>query len=310
MNSLLLTPNNTTIEMALSRLDNEISSLIGQRFSAYAETMQVTTREQFADCIDIFFDTFTVAVSECSSNIRSIALRLQKKLTIALMSFYDYIVRGIWILHESPRCREQIADLYYIPESFDLDGLKALIDDVKQSISFECAVEDLQLRNVLKSLRENLTESLQSISNVVDGDILGRGFAVKRWAATFRSNIRDKRSLYKSQWDDKIEYMGNYSAMQEVLTELKSTAMEQLQDNDFYIEDFANTDKLVQSIHSMQNDADGKTLDRFLYYYALVEYLDERLEGYIIKVSATNYTINGDAHIYNNSTVNNNFKKH
>lgn len=298
----------TPLQGTLANLHAEIVSFIEKRFAAYDSSMEIPSREYFAEKIDDFLSSYSNAMSDCCTQLKGIARKVSKKLKVTLLNFYDYIVRGLWLLREGPRCQEHLENLYFIPVSFDIEGLKELMEDLKESISYENFCEDFQLRNLLADLRDNLLKDLKRINDIIEGDMLGRGFAIRRWAAKFRADVREIRSIYENKWNNEI-VPTEEDSVGDILLELRDDTKEKLEESDFYIEDFADTRKLVTSIHSMRDKATGEELDRFLYNYALLEYLDERLDQYQIKniTSTTNYIISGDAHIYTNSTVNNNF---
>lgn len=274
--TMTITPNNTQLQDSFGKLNAEILGLIQQRHAEYDACMQITAREYFAECIDEFLANFCQAMEDCSMQLKSIASRVKRKLKITLLNFYDYIARGLWLLRESPRCREQMEHLYFIPETFDVASLRSLIADVKDSVSYENLVDDGNMRLVLMRLRENLISDLQSISNIIDGDMKGRGFAIMRWAAKFRSDIREVRGIYEQQWDANINPT-EYDSLPQVLSQVKDSTLDDFESSPFYIKDFSDTNKLVQSIHSMQDEADAQELDKFLYNYALLEYLEERI---------------------------------
>ncbi len=110
MYSQKLPTNITTTDLALSKLNEEIRNLIGQYLGAYEASLQISSREYFANCIEEFFASYSVAMNECSSSIRNIAYRIKRHMKATLMNFYDYIVRGLWLLKQSPKCKEQLED--------------------------------------------------------------------------------------------------------------------------------------------------------------------------------------------------------
>lgn len=118
------------LQNTLTNLHAEIISFIEKRFADYDSCMEIPSREYFAEKIDDFLSSFSSAMSDCCTQLKGIARKVSKKLKVTLLNFYDYIARGLWLLRESPRCRENLEDFYFIPESFDMEGLKELIDDL------------------------------------------------------------------------------------------------------------------------------------------------------------------------------------
>lgn len=305
--NIQLFSGSTPLQNTFTNLHAEIISFIEKRFADYDSCMEIPSREYFAEKIDDFLSSFSSAMSDCCTQLKGIARKVSKKLKVTLLNFYDYITRGLWLLRESPRCRENLESFYFIPESFDLEGLKELIDDLKESCSYENFCEDIQLKALLSSLRKNLLSDLERINNIVDGDVQGRGFAIRRWAAKFRSDIRNIRSIYESEWERNINPTDEES-LEEVLSRLRDYTLEDLESSDFYIEDFGNTDKLVEAIHGMRDKATSKELDRFLYNYALLEFLEEKLERYQVTYPVQQITqiFNGDVNFHAGSTQNGN----
>ena len=273
MNSKSYPTTITTTDMALSRLNEEIRNLIGQHLGAYEASLQISSRKYFANCIEEFLASYSVAMNECSASIRNIAYRIKRRMKATLLNFYDYIVRGLWLLKESPRCKEQLEDCYFVPETFDIDGLNNLVDEIKQSDNLENCIDDVEHREIIHSIHSNLLSGLKEIKHIVDGDMKGKVFAVNRWVVRFRSDIRDLRSIYEQNWDSNTKALSL-----EKLQRMKDATENELADSEFYIEDIHDTDSLVEHIHLLQRKCCGEELDRFLYNYALVEYLEEKIE--------------------------------
>lgn len=287
----------TTTDTALRKLNEEIRNLIGQRLVTYEASLQISSREYFANCIEEFLASYSVAMNECSSSIRNIAYRIKRRMKATLMSFYDYIVRGLWLLKESPRCKEQLEDYYFIPEAFDIDSLNDLVDEIKQSDGFENCIDDAQYRELIHCIHSNLLSGLKEIKHIVDGDMKGKVFAVNRWVVRFRSDIRELRGIYEQKWNRCVERLSL-----ERLQDMKDETEDELTDSDFYIEDIHDTDSLVEHIHRLQRKCCAAELDRFLYNYALVEYLEERIK--CMKPSNKQVTIinYGDNYFSNGAT--------
>ena len=309
----------TPLQGTLANLHAEIVSFIEKRFAAYDSSMEIPSREYFAEKIDDFLSTFSAAMSDCCTQLKGIARKVSKKLKVTLLNFYDYITRGLWLLRESPRCRESLEDFYFIPESFDVEGLKELIGDLRESFSYENLCEDVQLRTLLSSLRVNLLSDLERINCIIDGDMVGRGFAIRRWAAKFRSDVRNIRSIYEDKWERSI-IPAEDESIADVLQELRDETKDNLEESDFYIEDFNNTNKLVASIHSMRDKATGEELDKFLYNYTLLEFLEERIKLLDVRNSKQSnveinfyapvtYDVSGNLNNYPNAKTVNNYGK-
>lgn len=274
MYSKSIPTNITTTDLALSKLNEEIRNLIGQHLGAYEVSLQISSREYFANCIEEFFASYSVAMNECSSSIRNIAYRIKRRMKATLMNFYDYIVRGLWLLKQSPRCKEQLEDCYFVPETFDIDGLNNLVDEISHSDNLEDCIDNVQQREIIHSIHSNLLSGLKEIKHVIDGDMRGKAFAISRWVVKFRKDVRNLRSIYEQNWDSNVE---NLSL--ERLQRMKDITEDELIGSDFYIENIHDTDSLVEHIHQLQRKCCGEELDKFLYNYALLEFLEERIEN-------------------------------
>lgn len=299
--------SNTALIESFNRLNDEIANLIQQKYTEYEACMNIPSREYFAESIDEFLSNFSQTMEECSMQLSALAKKINRKLKVALLHFRDYVVRGLWIIHKSPKCKEQLEDMYYIPDSFDIDGLKNLIDDVRGSITLEDAVNDMQQRDMLRTVRINMLQSLDSIRDVIDGDKKTMAFTIRRWVAKLRSDLREIRSIYENQWEKKIEsFKDEY--IQESLCQLRDDVRDELENSEFYIDNLDDLDELVRKIHSFQGHGCGEELDRFLHDYALLEFLDGKLERYKVKcpVQRISQIFNGDVNFHAGSTQNGN----
>lgn len=305
--TMTITPNTTQLQDSFGKLNAEILGLIQQRHAEYDACMQITAREYFAECVDEFLANFCQAMEDCSMQLSSLARRIKKKLKVTLLHFREYIVRGLWLIQESPKCKEQIEDMYFIPDSFDIDSLKSLIDDIQDSVTLEDSVNDMEHREALRTLRTNMLQSLDAIKQVVDGDKKMQAFTIRRWVARFRADLRELRSVYESRWEQTLEAMKGDS-YHDTICQLREDVSAEIESSDFYIEDLNDIDGLVRKIHSLQGTNRGEELDRFLHDYALLEYLDEKLQRHQVRLSTRNFTQNfyGDVNFNAGSTQNGN----
>lgn len=171
---------------------------------------------------------------------------------------------------------------------------------ISHSGNLENCIDNVQQREIIHSIHSNLLSGLKEIKHVIDGDMRGKAFAISRWVVKFRKDVRNLRSIYEQNWDSNVE---NLSL--ERLQRMKDITEDELIGSDFYIENIHDTDSLVEHIHQLQRKCCGEELDKFLYNYALLEFLEERIEN--MEPSKQNVTIvnvdklinNGDFYNYN-----------
>lgn len=265
-------------EESLYRLDAEIASIIKQRFAVYDEAMQYSSEESFSYHINEFLASFNMAVDQCCFSLSSIGKRIKARLKTTLLNFYDYIVSGLWLLRESPRCQDRIEVCYFFPDSFDVNSLKKLIADIFKSDGFDAVLGDSQQVGAVEKLRRSLHRSLTRIKEVIDGDFAAKAFLVRGWVKSFEDDILRIRDARLWEWERRLESSGADSDA-EMLDQIRESVMYELSQSDFYIRNIGDKTALVRHIHNLQDSCSGEELDNFLCNYALMEFLDEKAEG-------------------------------
>ena len=228
--------------------------------------------------VDEFIDAFSSNMAVCTEQLIRWLKALRRCALRVVTSLVKYFQSGREVILHSQELADYLTPAYYAPDYLDLDGMTELMDLLHEADNLEQCLDVEEQRRFFHEYNHQLERAVRRVHDALMGNMPDRAFAMRRKVARLRSDVQEIIRREEKRWTEGLR-IDPYATEEELLREAIDCVEGQLSQSLFYCHGADTLMKVVEHILSLTNERIGAQLDQFLYNYAQLYWLRQRLHN-------------------------------
>lgn len=228
--------------------------------------------------VDEFIDAFSSNMAVCADCLMRWLKDLRRCAMKVIRSLVRYFQSGREVILHSQELADYLTPVYYAPDYLDIDGMKELMGLLREADNLEQCLDVEEQRRFFHEYNHQLDRAVRRVHDALMGNMPDRAFAMRRKVARLRSDVQEIIRREERRWTEGLR-IDPYATEEELLREAIDCVEGELSQSLFYCNGADTLMKVVEHILSLTNERIGAQLDQFLYNYAQLYWLRQRLEN-------------------------------